>query len=138
MRCRAVRLVFVVLAVALPDDSLVFVIGVPGLQTVPFTAVTADNLGAQYALTAVGSADGLPALYLILDSIPFQRVNDGFMAFLNIVLRNFALIDFLLFRKKIDRELFLVREAGLLFCGKATAVAMCHRHIVSVKADAGF
>ena len=84
----------------------------PGLQTVPFTAVTADNLGAQYALTAVGSADGLPALYLILDSIPFQWVNYGFMAFLNIVLRNFALIDFLFFRKKIYGEPFLVGESG--------------------------
>ena len=107
MRSGAVRLVFAVLAVALPNDCLVFIVGVPGLQTVPFTAVTADDLGAQHALTAVGSADGLSALYLILNSIPLRRVNDGFMAFLNIVLRNFTIIDLLFFRKKIDRELLL-------------------------------
>lgn len=47
------------------------------------------------------------------------------MAFLNIVLRNFALIDFLLFCKKIDRELFLVGEKGL-----EPSVFPCHAFTV--------
>ena len=48
-----------------------------------------------------------------LNLVEFFRRDNWFMAVFHIVLRNFALILFFLFREKIDREAFLVAEAGL-------------------------
>ncbi|MPN20741.1 hypothetical protein SDC9_168120 [bioreactor metagenome] len=50
-----------------------------------------------------------------LHRIKFVRLNNGRMAILHIVLRNFTLVDFGSFGEKIHREAFLQQSITLVF-----------------------
>lgn len=65
----------------------------PGLGTVPAAAVSAHDPHTEDALAAVGFTELLPAFDLVLHGIPFFRINNGFVAFLDVVLLVFALVD---------------------------------------------
>ena len=71
------------------------------LRTAPAAAVSADELCAEHAFSAVGFSD-LPAPFdFLLHSIPLQRVDNCLVAVFDVELRNFTLIDLLLFGKEI-------------------------------------
>ena len=100
-------------AVAPPNHPAVLAVGVPYLGTVEVTAVAANDAGRNNALTAVSSAQGLPALELRLDGLEFFWSDDGRMTVLNIILWDLALVDLLLFSQKVNRVLLL--EEGIAF-----------------------
>lgn len=85
----------------------------PDLGTEEGTAILADQFGRKNAFATVGFAQGLPSGELCLHLLPFVRLNDGGMAAFLIILRNFALIDFLLFGEEIHRELLLKSNANI-------------------------
>ena len=64
----------------------------PCFDSIPSAAITTFKLRAKNALTAVCSAYGFPALDLLLNGLPFIRVNDRLVAVFDIVLRHFAFI----------------------------------------------
>lgn len=64
---------------------------------VPAAAVSADQLCTEYTCATVGSADFFSSPDFILNRIPFKRIDNGFVAVFDIVLRNLALVDLLLF-----------------------------------------
>ena len=95
------------LPVALPDGAAVLAVGVPHLGAVEGAAVAADDAGGKNAPSAVAVAQPLPPSELGLHSVELVRVDDGLVAFLNVILRNLALVDLHLLLQKIHRELLL-------------------------------
>lgn len=88
----------------------------PSLTAIPSATVAALDLCPEYALAAVGSADAFPALDLLLNGVPFRRVDDRLMAVLDIVLRYFALVDLPLLRQKVrGKTLLKERRSPVLF-----------------------
>lgn len=83
--------------VALPDGAFVLIRGVPQLRAVKFAAVTADDSGAKNAVAAVFSPQCISPLELNLHHILLLRADNGRMAVFDIVLRNLALVELLLF-----------------------------------------
>ena len=80
------------LTVAAPYHLAIGVRRMPDFLTEEASAVAADQFGREYTVAAVGSAQRPAAGNLRLHHVPFQRVNDGCMAPLYIVLWNLALI----------------------------------------------
>lgn len=78
--------------------------------SIPSAAITTFKLRAKNALTAVCSAYGFPTLDLLLNGLPFIRVNDRLVAVLDIVLRHFALVDLPFLGQKICRKALLRRN----------------------------
>ena len=70
-------------------------------MSVPAAAISADQFCAEHACAAVSSADFFSAPDFFLHGIPFKRIDNGFVAVFDIVLRNLALVDRLLFGQKI-------------------------------------
>ena len=96
------------LIIALPDDTAVFVIGIPHFSSKVLPAVAADDAAGKDALAAVFPAYGLAPEDLFLHPFKKLRSDNGLMAVLYIILGDFALIDLHLFVNEIYRE-FLLR-----------------------------
>ena len=109
----AVRLAFFVLAVAAPDLAPVGVVRVPDLHAVPGSVVTASDLGTEHAFSSVGVPDLLLPRYFLLHRVPLFRDDDCFVAVLDAVLGNLALVDFFALCQEVSREALLVRVTGL-------------------------
>ena len=85
----------------------------PCFDSIPSAAITTFKLRAKNALTAVCSAYGFPALDLLLNGLPFIRVNDRLVAVFDIVLRHFAFIDLPLLGQKVCRKTLLRNNYGV-------------------------
>lgn len=94
-------------AVALPDHPAVLAVGVPDLGAVVAAAVAADQPGGEYPAAAVVEAHAFAPSELGLDNIELVGLDDGLVAFLNIILLNLALVDLPLFIEEINRVAFL-------------------------------
>ena len=103
------------LAVALPDNPAVLAVGVPDLGAVVAAAVAADQPGGKYPTAAVVEAHALAPSELSLDNIELVRLDNGLVAFLDIILLDLALVDFPLFIEEINRIAFLKECCPLIF-----------------------
>lgn len=101
-----------VLPVALPDDSTVFVRGVPDLGAESLAAVATDDAGREDAVTAVLSPLGLAPGHFKLNDFPFIRRDDRLMALFHIVLRRLTLIRFSPLEDLTDKA---ISSIGLFF-----------------------
>ena len=84
----------------------------PGLDVllhgaVVAAAVAADQPGGEYPAAAVVEAHAFAPSELGLDNIELVGLDDGLVAFLNIILLNLALVDLPLFIEEINRVAFL-------------------------------
>ena len=79
----------------------------PDLHAVPGSTVTAFDLGAEHAFSAVGVPDLLPPCQFVLHRVPLFRDDDCFVAVLDVVLGNLAFVDFSAFRQEVSREALL-------------------------------
>ena len=94
-------------AVADPDGALVFVRGVPDFAAIQPTTFTAYDSAGKGIYGAVFCGQLLPSLDFKLHQVKDLRRHDRLMAALHIILWDFALVDLLLFREKIDCEFLL-------------------------------
>lgn len=109
-------------AVALPDNPAVFAVGVPDLGAVVAAAVAADQPGGKYPAAAVVEAHALAPSELGLDNIELMGLDDGLVAFLDIILLDLALIDLPLFIEKINRVAFLEQGSAFVFLIRENAL----------------
>lgn len=73
-------------------------------------AVAADQAARKNGLAAAAPAQRLSPGHLFLHSVEQERIDDCFVAVLHIVLRDLALVHFLLFGKEIDCEALLAES----------------------------
>ena len=106
-------LAFAVLGVAPPDDSPVFAVGIPHLAAVQISTLTADDSACENITGTVGLCQWPSAFPFVLYQVKYFRRNDAFMTARDIVLCDFALVDFLLFGEVIDGVLLL--QKGISF-----------------------
>ncbi len=90
------------LLIALPDNAAVLAVGMPDLGTVKAVAVAADDAGGENAAAAVAVAQSLPPSELGLDNIELMGLDNGLVAFLDIILLDLALVDLPLFTEEIN------------------------------------
>ena len=100
--------------VALPDHTVVFAVGVPGLGAVPLAALTAAYLAGEKVYTAVPPSALFPALKFLLYQFKHLRADDGFVVAFDVVLRNLALVDLCLLGQEVDRVGFLQQGVTLV------------------------
>ena len=84
MGCGAFRFVLE-FPIALPDHPAVFAVGVPDLGSVYTSAVTADDLTGEGGEAVMPPSQLLPPGNLHLNRFPFGRLDDGWVAALNIL-----------------------------------------------------
>ena len=107
------------LGVALPYRPLILAVGMPDLGAEVFAAVAAFQLCRERAAAVMAPPQVLPPLYLHLHELPLRRLDDGVMAALHIILRNFPFVRLALLGKEVHRVALL--QAGIafvLFVGK--------------------
>ena len=76
-----------VLAVALPDDFAVLVVGMPDLGAVSAAAVSAVNHAGENVHSAVTVIPGLARRHLLLHEVEGFRADDRFMVAFHVILR---------------------------------------------------
>ena len=102
-------------AVALPDHPAVLAVGVPDLGAVESAAVAADQPGGEHPAAAVVEAHALAPSELGLDNIKLMGLDDGLVAFLDIILLDLAIVDLPLFIEEINRVAFLEQGSTFVF-----------------------
>ena len=100
--------------IALPDDAAVFIGGVPGLGAVPATADSAFYPAGEKVDAAVPSSALLSLFQLTLHHLENLRLDNRLVVSLDVVLRDLALVDLLLFGEKVDRVAFLKERVALV------------------------
>ena len=103
------------LAVALPDNPAVLAVGVPDLGAVVAAAVAADQPGGEHPAAAVVEAHALAPGKLGLHHIELMGLDNGLVAFLDVILLNLSLVDLPLFTEEINRVAFLKECRSLIF-----------------------
>ena len=102
-------------AVTLPDNPAVLAVGMPDLGAVVAAAVAADQPGGKYPAAAVVEAHALAPSELGLDNIKLMGLDDGLVAFLDIILLDLAIVDLPLFIEEINRVAFLEQGSTFVF-----------------------
>lgn len=95
--CIFIAIVFVI---ALPDHAAIFTVGMPGLGTVPLTALPAADFAGEKVDSAVSALAGFPAFQLTLYLLEHVRADNGFVVAFYIILRNFTLVNFFFLVRK--------------------------------------
>lgn len=95
------------LVIALPDHPAIFVRAVPDLRAEVVAAIAADQAAGKNGLAAIAPAQRLSPGHLFLYPVKQERVDDGLVAVLHIILWNLPLVDLHFLLQEIHGESLL-------------------------------
>ena len=76
----------------------------PDLSPEEAAAFTANDFGGKKVCRTVMAVKRLSPTDLQLNTVMFERIDDRFVAMLNVILRHLTLVDLHSFFQKVDRE----------------------------------
>ena len=116
LRARFVVLPFPpIFLIAPPDNFPIRIVAVPDLGAVCSATASTKNLPREGTQPVVVAFFTFPSLHLILDKLPFLRINYPRMTIFYIVLRHFPLVFLHFLGKKIYRKHLLKERFAFIF-----------------------